>query len=165
MATAKSEGKSAFLKEFFVDHPDAKGGEINEAWRAAGKQSKISSSLISMVRSNLGLKGKGRPRPGVTESAGSSGQAPSVTGTRRGGRGPEKSGGHTPANPNGWLVTEGREQPGAPREAGDDRIRLLIRLEDQIDGMIHEIKATGGLPEFEEALRRARRILVRSYEE
>jgi hypothetical protein len=165
MATVKNEGKSAFLKEFFVDNPDAKGGEINEAWRAAGNQSKISSSLISVVRSNLGLKGKGRPRPGVTDSAGSSEQAPSVTGTRRGGPGPRKSGGRTPAKPNGRLVTESREQPAASRASGDDRTRMLTKLEGQIDEMLFEIKVAGGLPEFEEALRRARRILARSHEE
>jgi hypothetical protein len=31
--------------------------------------------------------------------------------------------------------------------------------------MIFEIKGVGGLPEFEEILRRARRILARSHEE
>ena len=38
-----------------------------------------------------------------------------------------------------------------------------MRLEGQIDDMIHEVKLAGGLPEFEEALRGARRILVRSH--
>ena len=36
MATVKAEGKSAFLKEFFVDHRDGGGSAVNEAWRAAG---------------------------------------------------------------------------------------------------------------------------------
>ena len=31
---------------------------------------------------------------------------------------------------------------------------MLTRLEGQIDGMLFEIKVAGGLPEFEEALRR-----------
>ena len=44
MVMVKNQGKSSFLKEFFVDHPKAKGGEINEAWRAAGNQGQISSS-------------------------------------------------------------------------------------------------------------------------
>jgi hypothetical protein len=42
---------------------------------------------------------------------------------------------------------------------------VLIRLEGAIDDLLHEIKLTGGLPEFEETLRRARRILVRSHGE
>jgi hypothetical protein len=40
---------------------------------------------------------------------------------------------------------------------------VLTRLEGQIDEMLFEIKVAGGLPEFEEALRRARRILARGY--
>jgi hypothetical protein len=41
---------------------------------------------------------------------------------------------------------------------------LLTTLESQIDEMLFEIKVAGGLPEFEEALRRARRVLARSHE-
>ena len=41
----------------------------------------------------------------------------------------------------------------------------MIRLEAQIDDMLHEVKLTGGLPEFEETLRKARRILARSHGE
>ena len=165
MATVKSEGKSAFLKEFFVDHPDATGGEINKAWRAAGNQSKISSSLVSQVRAKLGLKGKGRHQPRVTESAGASEQSIAVSGMKRGEPGPRKSAGRTPAKPNGRLVTESQEQTTRSRAAGDDRTRLLTTLEGQIDEMLFEIRVVGGLPEFEEALRRARRVLARSHEE
>ncbi|MGA9923608.1 MAG: hypothetical protein WBQ29_09400, partial [Isosphaeraceae bacterium] len=62
-------------------------------------------------------------------------------------------------------VTEGLERPAEPWAAGGDRTRVLIRLESEIDGLLHEIKMTGGLPEFEETLRKARRILVRSHGE
>jgi hypothetical protein len=50
-----------------------------------------------------------------------------------------------------------------PRRAGNDQIRVLIRLESQIDDLLHDARTAGGLPEFEEALRKARRILVRSH--
>ena len=53
MATVKAEGKSVFLKEFFVDHPDAGEPAINEAWLAAGHDGSISSSLISKVRARI----------------------------------------------------------------------------------------------------------------
>ena len=52
-----------------------------------------------------------------------------------------------------------------PQTAGGDRTRALIRLEGAIDDLLHEIKRTGGLPECEETLRKARRILVRSHGE
>ena len=47
----------------------------------------------------------------------------------------------------------------------DDRTRLPTTLEGQIDEMLFEVRVAGGLPEFEEALRMARRILARSHEE
>ena len=62
-------------------------------------------------------------------------------------------------------MTEGLERPAEPQTAGGDRTRVLIRLESEIDGLLHEIKMTGGLPEFEETLRKARRILGRSHGE
>jgi hypothetical protein len=57
MATVKvkAEGKSGFLKEFFVDHPDAGKSAINEAWREAGNEGTISDSLTSKIRRDLGL--------------------------------------------------------------------------------------------------------------
>jgi hypothetical protein len=64
-------------------------------------------------------------------------------------------------------VTESEAGPqgAGSQSGGDDRTRVLTRLEGRIDGMLFEIKVAGGLPEFEEALRRARRILARSYGE
>jgi hypothetical protein len=40
---------------------------------------------------------------------------------------------------------------------------LFVRLEGQIDDMLHQVRLAGGLPGFEESLRAARRILVRSH--
>ena len=57
------------------------------------------------------------------------------------------------------------ERPAKALAAGKERARVLIILEGQIDDMLHEIRMAGGLPEFEDTLRKARRILVRSYEE
>jgi hypothetical protein len=163
MVMVKSEGKSAFLKEFFVDHPSAKRGEINDAWRAAGNQGQISSSLISAVRTDLGLKGKGRSKAKVKASVGAStgSSAASKSNGRR--TGPE-AGGRTRERAAGRPSPEVSERPAGSRAAGDDRTRLLTTLEGQIDEMLFEIKVAGGLPEFEEALRRARRVLARSHE-
>ena len=138
MATAKAEGKSGFLKEFLVDHPDAAKDAIDAAWREAGHEGTISTSLISKVRREEGGKGvaKGKSRP----------------------RG-------APAKASGGPVTASSARPASPVGPGGDRISVLIRLEGALDELLHEIKLTGGLPEFEETLRRARRILVRSYGE
>ena len=47
MATVKrkNEGKSMFLKEYLVDHPDAGKEAIDAAWWEAGNEGTISTSL------------------------------------------------------------------------------------------------------------------------
>ena len=61
MATVKGKdaGKSMFLKEYLVDHPDAGKETIDAAWRAAGHEGTISTSLIGKLRKELGLTGRG----------------------------------------------------------------------------------------------------------
>jgi hypothetical protein len=149
MATLKSVGKSGFLKEFFVDHPGAGKAAVNKAWQEAGNEGTISESLISQTRRALGLTGKSRtkakPKAGTGKlSSGKVGAEPRVARTN---------------------VRTGGERPAEPRSSGRVRTPLLIRLEGQIDDMLHEIRIAGGLPEFEETLRKARRILVRRHEE
>ncbi|HMB07792.1 MAG TPA: hypothetical protein VKP69_29190 [Isosphaeraceae bacterium] len=163
MATTqeKSAGKSMFLKEYLVDHPDAGKEAIAAAWRAAGHAGTISPSLIGQVRRDLGRTGKGTAQ-GKSRARAATGQrsaADSKSDAR--GAGPE-AGGRAPAQEGSEPVAEGAERPAA---AGGDRARALIRLEGALDDLLHEIKVTGGLPECEETLRRARRILVRSHGE
>ena len=66
MATVKgkNEGKSMFLKEYLVDHPDAGKEAIDAAWREAGNEGTISTSLIGKVRKDLGprVRETGRKR-------------------------------------------------------------------------------------------------------
>ena len=69
------------------------------------------------------------------------------------------------AKESGGSVGGSLEGRAARQVAGGDRAGVLIRLEGSIDDMLHEIKRTGGHPEIEETLRRARRILVRSHGE
>jgi hypothetical protein len=163
MAMVKTKGKSAFLKEYFVDHPKAKGGEINEAWRAAGNQDSISTTLISTVRTSLGLKGKGQSKAKVKGGVGAGKRSSTVPKSNGRRTGPE-AGGRTRERADGRPSVEVLERPARSRATGDDRTRLLTTLEGQIDEMLFETKVAGGLPEFEEALRRARRVLARSHE-
>jgi hypothetical protein len=172
MATApgRDQGKTKFLKEFLAGTRDANEDAVNQAWNAAGNEGTISSSLISKTRSQLGLTGQGRSGSQVKESAGSADQSAAAPETRRRGTEPKKAEGRTPAKTNGRqvpVVTESEAGPqGVGSQAGgDDRTRTLIRLEGEIDDMIHEVKVAGGLPEFEETLRKARRILARSHVE
>ena len=166
MATVKqkNEGKSMFLKEYFVDRPDAGKEAIAAAWRAAGNAGTISTSLIGQVRKDLGLTGQGTAQ-GKSRARVGTGQRSSA-GSKSDARGAgAEVGGRTPAQESNRPVTGGLERPAAPQAAGGDRTRVLIRLEGALDDLLHEIKRAGGLPEFEETLRKARRILARSHGE
>ena len=162
-AKGKDEGKSMFLKEYLADHPDAGKEAIDEAWRGAGHEGTISTSLISKLRRDLGRTGKAtakvKSRAGI--GTGKRPSAGSKSDARGGGPAVEA---RTPEKEN-VPVTQGLERHAEPQLAGGDRTQVLIRLEGALDDLLHEIKLTGGLPEFEETLRRARRILVRSHGE
>ena len=159
MATAKGkdEGKSMFLKDYLAGHPDAGPGSIVAAWREAGNAGTISGSLVSKVRKDLGLTGRGAAA-GKSRTKGTAGRRSSAAAT-------SDVGGGTAAREDGGRAMEEVERPAASPAAGGDRAGVLIRLEGAIDGLLHEIQTAGGLPEFEEALRKARRILVRSHGE
>jgi hypothetical protein len=152
------------LKGYLVDHPDAGKGAIDGAWREARHEGTISPSLIDKVRRDLGLTGQGTAQGKSTAGVGTGQPSSADAKSDARGAGPEV-GGRTPATETSRPVTGGLERPAAPQAAGGDRTGVLIRLEGAIDDLLHEIKRAGGLPEFEETLRRARRILARSHGE
>jgi hypothetical protein len=71
LTSTRNEGKSMFVKEHLNDHPDANHRAVDEAWRAAGMSGSISPTLVSRVRSRMGLAGKrgGGGRRGTTAKA------------------------------------------------------------------------------------------------
>ncbi len=156
-AQGKDGGKSAFVKDYLAAHPAAGTGAIAAAWQEAGNAGTISSGLVSKVRKDLGLTGRGTAA-GKSRTKGTAGRRSSAAAT-------SDVGGGTAAREDGGRVMAEVERPAASPAAGGDRAGVLIRLEGAIDGLLHEIKTVGGHPEFEEALRKARRILVRSHGE
>ena len=129
-ATRKSEGKSSFLKELFVDHPQVNAAAANKAWKKAGMKGTISFSLVGKVRSDLGLTGnppKGR-RPAVSKKTG--GKAPTAT-------------------------VQPKRRPG-------NREQMLVEMESRIDSLIFDLLGIGGVEKAEDALRAARRVVVRA---
>ena len=164
----RDQGKSAFVGDVLTKDRQANTEAVNRAWTKAGHAGTISESLVNKIRSRMGLTGQQRPGARVTESAGSA-EPPAAPAPRRR-TGPKRAGGRPPAKGDGRPVPPVTESEAGPQGAGsqsggDDRTRVLTRLEGQIDEMLFEIKVAGGLPEFEEALRRARRILARSHGE
>jgi hypothetical protein len=164
MAMVKGEGKAGFLKEFFVDHPDTDKAAIDEAWQAAGNEGTISGSTIYNVRRDLGLidksRGKRRAKAGVRAGRQSSAAAKSEA--RKPGR---KANGRAETQANVRTAAAAVEPAAKVRAKGAGRARTLIELEGQLDEMIYRISSDGALPEFEEALRKARRILIRSHQD
>jgi hypothetical protein len=126
----RDQGKSSFIKELLVDHPQANADAVNRAWKKAGMKGTISISLVGKVRSDLGLTGnlpKGR-KPAVSK----------------------KTGGKTKA-----AGVHAKRHPG-------NREQMLVGVEDKIDRLIFELLEIGGVEKAEDALRAARRVVVRA---
>ena len=70
-------GKTSFLKELLNDNPQADARSVDAAWKAAGFEGTISQSLVTRVRSELGLTGNMRKGTGKKVEA-KSGAAPAL---------------------------------------------------------------------------------------
>jgi hypothetical protein len=134
-ATAtRNQGKSMFVKEVLDDNPLANAEAVNEAWREAGMAGGISTSLVSNVRSRMGLTGNlGRGRR----------RRMKITGVGRGRRLVQLDAG---ANGTTTVMTRGRKSD-------------LMDLEVEIDQLLMRVVEIGMLPDVESALRTARRHL------
>jgi hypothetical protein len=149
-----NQGKGAFVEKYFTSNPDGNLESVNKAWVAAGNDGKVSESLVGKVRSRLGLTGKkavDEPMPIEAPKA----KTKPVTKAKKVSKPIEK----TPPSSNGAHV---------PAESvattGHDDDDVLDELEEGIDELIHRLRGLGGKPEVVKALRRARRLLVRSHE-
>ncbi len=144
------QGKGTFVREFFASNPDANEESVNEAWSSEGREGTISVSLISKIKAELGLtnrrRGAGRPK---AEVAGK---------TRGRPRKSSKVALHATHQGNGEQASAGRV---ASSSHGGD---ILDELEEDLDDLIQKIKDIGEMPDVVKALRRARRLLVRSHE-
>jgi hypothetical protein len=138
---ARDQGKTPFVREFLSDHPQGNVKAVNEAWQAAGFDGTISHTLVNKMRAQLGLTGNLRGKVGKTEPAS---RTTLSTGKKRGRR-PK---GTSSATPGG--ETRGRR---SARTLG------LLGLEGDIDRLLFKVMDVGDLPQIEESLRHARRIL------
>ena len=147
---AVDQGKSVFIRDLLGRDPEADEDAVIEAWHKAGNQGTISGSLIYKIRSGLGLTGKGR----------SSGEAA--------GRPKAKATKSPKAKPVATAQPESNGPPAAsatePKSTAGARGGALDRVEDRIDDLIFELKDLGGMERAQEALRLARRLVVRSHE-
>jgi hypothetical protein len=123
-----------FIKEVLNDNPLANHEAVNKAWRAAGMSGGISPTLVSRMRSRMGLAGNlGRGRRRKTRTAGAGGGRPA---------------GLAPSGPN-----------GSTRVMGRGKKNNLLDLEIDIDRLLMKVVEIGTLPDVENDLRKARRHL------
>jgi hypothetical protein len=154
MATSDfvNQGKTLFVETYFESHPDGTLETVNDAWSAAGYSGTLSESLVGKVRARLGLTGKKRSEaPQAIE-------APAKANTKSPGR-PKKV-----AKPveKAKSASNGSRTPATTQPDDDDEV--LDELEESIDELIQKIRVLGDKPDVVKALRRARRLLVRSHE-
>lgn len=160
MATGKgiSQGKSEFVREQLARDKTLNEKAIVQAWKDAGHEDTISGSLIYNVRSQMGLTGK----KGAAGKAGAAkGKAASAKGAKAERAAEPAAGAQAEGNGRGASHREPSAAVAAPT---GDKERTLDRVEDGIDNLIGELKGFGGMDEALEALRKARRVVVRSHE-
>src|SRR5579885_1482443 len=131
-ATAtRNQGKSMFIKEVLNNDPYANHAAVNQAWREAGFSGTIRPTLVSRIRSRMGLAGNlGRGRGRKRRTAG------------------DRPAGPAPSGAN-----------GSTRVMGRGRKINLMDLEIEIDRLLMKVAEIGTLPDVENDLRRARRHL------
>jgi hypothetical protein len=132
--------KSAFVVEVFGREPKANVAAINDAWAAAGHEGTISPSIFYKVKRELGVTGEPTPVPSQPEESEAGPALIETVETPQLTNGPETA----TATPTGNLG------------------RLVDEVEAGIDELMFTLKANGGMPEVEAALRAARRLLTRS---
>lgn len=158
MVAVKSEGKSEFVKDVLSKNSKANAQAVNDAWKAAGHAGTISTTLVQKMRAGMGLTSRRKPRkPAVASGAVKKTRLASSKIAPKRGR-PKKA---TPT-----PITNGTHEGMAPvrptKAAGGANDRRLAELEGEIDQLIFRLISLGGLPEVEETLRQARRLLIRS---
>jgi hypothetical protein len=128
-----------FVKEVLNNNPYANAEAVNDAWQKAGFDGSISPTLVNKMRSQMGLAGNLRGKRRKRRKA-----AATANDRPRRGRPPKQ----TQSDSNGLTRVKTRGKKGA-----------LIDLELDLDRLLFRVMDVGNLPEVEDALRKARRLL------
>ncbi|QDV38774.1 hypothetical protein [Tautonia plasticadhaerens] len=153
MATSPNNGsptsKTDFVNAYLDGNPTGGAKAVNEAWAAAGHEGKISDTLVHRLRSEKGLTGN-RP-PGREPGSGNGTSARSPASRARPARRRGRPSRYSPAADR--PATKAAPPP-PPRSAAEDG-----GLEAEFDRLLFRVMGLG-MPDVEEAIRHARRLLV-----
>jgi hypothetical protein len=146
--------KSNFVKDLLTRKPNLNLKAVNDAWRQGGNKDSISPSAFYRVKQSV-REGRGEgasaPRPPGRPPGSTTKKA--LPAPRAEARPQPRSDGASAAH----HAPVGRPAHAKPRNEEND----LDEFETEIDDMIYKLKGMGGMNEIEDALRRARRLLVR----
>jgi hypothetical protein len=148
--------KSSFVTELLGRKADASQRAINKAWTDGGNEGTISASLVQKVRSRL-ERTHGEPTRRDSE-------APAAPKHERSGSDGAASQSAEPVSPQVHQKNGPVLQPamGAGAAVANVRERVLDELEADFDRLLFRLMDLGGMTEVEDALRRARRLLILS---
>jgi hypothetical protein len=117
-ATTRSLGKTGFVKEYLNDNPKANARAVNEAWAAAGFEGTISPTLVTRMRSEMGLTGNIPKGPGKkAEAEAGTTSAPAIKNRGRGKRATVRGG---PQGKTAFVRDFIRKDPTANRKAVEE---------------------------------------------
>jgi hypothetical protein len=142
-ATTRNLGKTGFVKEVLNDNPQATTKAVNEAWRAAGFEGTIGPTLVTKMRSEMGLTGNIRKRRGKksgAETGTTSAPAIKKRGRRKGATGRGGNQGKT-----AFVTKHLRRDPGASDEAINEAWATAGNEGGISGSLLYKIRAKQGL--------------------
>jgi hypothetical protein len=155
MATkVEGQSKTAFVRDFLRKNSTANRKAVEEAWRKAGHEGPINSSLVSNLRRELGLTGNKQGASTVADGNGAA-ESPKAPGRHTKPKRRERS--------DNGKASGANATPAAGRKArSGDRDKALAEIEGDIDRLIFKLMVAGSLEDIEDELRKVRRLLYRS---
>src|SRR5262249_18300733 len=135
-------------------NPTANRKAVEEAWRAAGHESPISSAIVSNLRRELGLTGNLRRGSRSADGNGAAG-APEA-----GPRAPRPKKRRRRHKVKARVADPPHATGRKPWSGGRDKV--LAEIEQDIDRLIIKLMVVGGFESIEHELRKVRRLLYHS---
>ena len=161
--TEKKPNKTVFVTAYLQKNQQATLKKVSEAWNAAGNTGKLSSTLVTGLRSKLGLTGNIRTRTRTAE-AGSTASASTSAGSATRAETKHSVVKRSPGRPrkiatNGTLTAADTEK----KTTTGNREHHIAEIERDFDRLIFKLMHVGGFDRLEDDLRAARRIVTRSH--
>jgi hypothetical protein len=145
-STGKRQSKTAFLMEQLQKNPNVTVKEAADAWKAAGNEGTIISSIFYYARSvfnkrTAGATASPSQKTKTKASKGSKSKAKTTT-----------------------TQSSARSTAPEPKVKGvEPSSQVLDEVEGGIDDLIFRLKEVGGVPDVEAALRQARRMIAQKH--